>query len=191
MAVITFVVNYYICGFYKSPFIYHTLGYAVSGYFRKLGVPCSLYIDDRLQGELWTSSGPWSSSPVCRSASFRRRAASAAIAIVLLTLVDLGYTIGIEKSVLVPTTSLEYLGFVVDSKKQAFVLPERKIVSWANLREDILKCKHQVNVKTLQRFQGKCISFSLAVPAAKLFIRSMSAAIGEARGGQVDRKSVV
>ena len=34
-----------------------------------------------------------------------------------------------------------------------------------------------MDVKSLQRFQGKCISLLLAVPAAKLFIREMSHAI--------------
>ena len=48
------------------------------------------------------------------------------------------------------------------------------------MREKILACKKSVDVKSLQRFQGKCISFSLAVPAAKLFIREMSHAIASA-----------
>ncbi|KAK3705581.1 hypothetical protein QZH41_008451 [Actinostola sp. cb2023] len=49
-------------------------------------------------------------------------------------------------------TSLEYLGFVIDSKKQSFMIPQRKIVAWAYLREKILACKKYVDVKTLQRF---------------------------------------
>ncbi|CAH3031915.1 unnamed protein product, partial [Pocillopora meandrina] len=92
-------------------------------------------------------------------------------------LVDLGYTIGIKKSVLVPVTSLGYLGLIVDSVRQSFLVPRRKIESWALIREKILACKKTLWIKTLQRFQGKCISFSLAVPAAKLFIREMSRAI--------------
>ena len=88
----------------------------------------------------------------------------------------LGYTIGLKKSVLVPTTQLEYLGFIVDSEKKAFRIPARKIQSFAQLREYILARKN-VDVTTLQRFQGKCISFSLAVPAAKLYIRNISASV--------------
>ena len=38
-----------------------------------------------------------------------------------------------------------------------------------------------MNVISLQRFQGKCISFSLAVPATKLFIRAISSAIGSVK----------
>ena len=48
------------------------------------------------------------------------------------------------------------------------------------LREHILSSKSQVFLKTLQRFQGKCVSFSFAVPAAKLFIREISRAITSA-----------
>ena len=44
----------------------------------------------------------------------------------------------------------------------------------AVLRESILSCKNTVHIKTLQRFQGKCVSLCLAVPAVKLFIREMS-----------------
>jgi len=75
---------------------------------------------------------------------------------------------------------LEFLDFVVDSTKQAFLLPKQKIDSWSVLREQILARKKEVHIKTLQRFQGKCISFSLAVPGAKSFIRAMSSAIASA-----------
>ena len=68
----------------------------------------------------------------------------------------------------------------MDSGKQAFVIPQCKIVAWASLREKILACKKSVDIKSLQRFQGKCISLSLAVLAVKLFIREMSHAIASA-----------
>lgn len=49
--------------------------------------------------------------------------AKAAIYVVLSVLVSLGYTIGIKKSVLWPTTALEFLGLIVDSKRQSFLIP--------------------------------------------------------------------
>ena len=85
-----------------------------------------------------------------------------------------------------PTQRLEYLGFIVDSSKQAVLIPERKVRAFATLREYILGCKKIVDVKTLQRFQGKCVSLSLAVPVAKLYIRAMSRAIAiSSNTGQV------
>lgn len=167
-------------GWKISPYIYHNIGLVASGYLRAHGVPCSLYIDDRLNGELVTNQGPWSILPENRGQEYRFSAATAAIYCVLTLLVDLGYTIGITKSVLYPTTSVEYLGLMVDSVKQAFIVLGRKIEALAVPRKNILGCKKYANVKTLQRFQGKCISLSLDVPAAKLFIREMSHAIASA-----------
>lgn len=75
---------------------------------------------------------------------------------------------------------LEFLGLIVDSERQSFLISRSKIDSFAVLREDISSCKSQVFLKALQRFQGKCVSFSLAVPAAKLFIREISRVIASA-----------
>lgn len=44
--------------------------------------------------------------------------------------------------------------------------------------QQILACKG-ISVKTLQRFTGKCVSFSLAVPGAILFTREMNLAISK------------
>ncbi|CAH3165132.1 unnamed protein product, partial [Porites evermanni] len=135
-----------------SPYVYHTIGLAVSGFLWYTGILCSLYIDDRLNGELLTKSGPWSILYYDRQKEFGVKAARAAIFIVHSVLIELGYTIGISKSVLYPTTSLEYLGFLVDSEKQSFIILQSKIVAWAFLQEKILACKKCVDVKSLQRF---------------------------------------
>lgn len=138
---------------------------------------------DRLSdGELVTTQRPWSILLENRGQEYRFSAATttAAIYSVLSLLVDLGYTIGITKSVLYPTTSVEYLGLTVDSVKQAFIVPGWKIEASAVVRKNILGCKKYTNIKTLQRFQEKFISFSLAVSAAKLFIREINHAIASA-----------
>lgn len=43
--------------------IYHTIGLVASGYLCTHGIPCSLYINDQLNGELVTSQGPCSVLP--------------------------------------------------------------------------------------------------------------------------------
>lgn len=170
----------------ESPYIDHTIGLVALGYLRSCGVPCFLYIDDRLNGELVTVSGPWSMPHSERSEEFLRAASTAAILISAPLLIELGYTIGLSKSVLTPCKRVEYIGFIVDTAKQAFVIPPRKIASFAALREEILSCKKSVHVKSLQKFQGKCVSLSLVVSAAKLYIRNMNAAIACCSGeGQV------
>ena len=42
-------------GWKISPYIYHTIGPVASRYLSARGIPCSLYIDDRLNGELLPS----------------------------------------------------------------------------------------------------------------------------------------
>jgi len=86
-------------GWKESAFIYHSTGLAASSFIRDLGIPCSLYIDDRLNGELVSRDGRWS-VPVERDRDFSFKAARAAIYIVCYLLVDLGYFLGLAKSVL-------------------------------------------------------------------------------------------
>lgn len=45
--------------------------------------------------------------------------------IVLETLSRLGYTLALDRCQLLPTTKVKYLGFVIDSDEQAYVLPEQ------------------------------------------------------------------
>ena len=68
---------------------------------------------------------------------------------------------------------------LIDSIRQAFLLSDQKKQSFAILRDHILEQKH-ASLKALQRFAGKCISFMLAVPAAKLYTREVNLAIGKA-----------
>ena len=57
-------------GWKIAPYVYHTVGLAASGFLRAQGVPCSFYIDDRLNGELLTSQGSWSLLPAERPRQF-------------------------------------------------------------------------------------------------------------------------
>ena len=58
----------------------------------------------------------------------------------------------------------------------AFVLPEDKKLEFKTLRESILS-QDTVDLKALQRFAGKTTSFSIAVPAARLYTRASFRAI--------------
>ena len=99
----------------------------------------------------------------------------------LYLLIEAGYFIGIEKSQLVPSTWTRFLGFIYDSVRQAFLIPEDKKVKFAALREDILSSPF-VGLKTLQCFSGKVISFSLAIPGCKLYVREVFRAISRLSG---------
>lgn len=95
--------------------------------------------------------------------------------IVCNILVRLGYFVGLKKTI-TSNKSLKFLGLVIDSCKQTFLIPDEKKFTFAKMRGHIL-VRQDVDLLTLQKFAGKCISFMLAVPSAKLFIREVNRAI--------------
>ena len=94
-------------------------------------------------------------------------------------LTSLGYFLNFAKSVFVPVQHLVYLGLCCDSTLTAFSPPYDKIQKFAELREQILS-EQSVSLVSIQKIIGKCISFSLVVPAAKLFTREMDLAVSRA-----------
>ena len=103
---------------------------------------------------------------------------NAAIYIASLVLVSCGYFTDLQKSVLIPSQSIPYLGFISDSLKQAFILPDGKKEMFTVLRESPINSNF-ISVKSLQRFAGKAVLFSLAIPAAKLFCREINSHISK------------
>ncbi|KAK6168150.1 hypothetical protein SNE40_022033 [Patella caerulea] len=153
---------YYVCntipfGWKNSAYVYHTLSKLVSSYLRFLGVNNLVYIDDRLIGSLNMEN----------ETSIRR--AEIAVYMSCELVIGLGYFVGIPKCVLIPSQKIVYLGMIIDSIHQTFALTETKIEKFVYLREEILAL-NRVNLLSLQRFAGKCLSFSLAIPGAKLFV---------------------
>ena len=64
-----------------------------------------------------------------------------------------------------------YLGHCCDSTLTAFSLPYDKTQMFAELQEQILS-EQYVSLVCLLKIIGKCIPFTLVVPAAKLFART-------------------
>ena len=71
-----------------------------------------------------------------------------------------------------------FLGLLCDSLRQAFLLPDDKKLKFKTLRERILSSP-RVGVKTFQIFAGEVISFSLAIPGCKLYVRGTFQAISQ------------
>ena len=137
----------YSCIWLEGQCVYHKLVLEVSGAARSIGVPVSQYIDDWHMGQLFTAP-----LRMTRGPSFQRALAAAYIMCYLL--VEAGYFIGLDKSQSTPSTCVCFLGFVCDSVRQAFVVPQEKRNKFATLREEILSSPF-VSLKTLQRF---CLS---------------------------------
>ena len=62
--------------------------------------------------------------------------------------------------------------------RQAFLIPRDKKTKFATLRESILSSSC-VSLKTLPRFAGKVVSFSLAIPGCKLYVGEVFHAIAQ------------
>lgn len=155
-------------GFKLSSYVYHSLNLQPVSYIRsKFSIPIFLYIDDRLIEEI--------RSVLHGDGQLRALLANY---IVCEILVRLGYCINLGKSVFVPTQTPIFLGFTVDSVNRCFRLTSEKKAKFAELREACL-CSSKIKVLDLQRLVGRCISFLLVVPGAKLFTREMNLAISE------------
>ena len=154
-------------GWKGSPFIYQSIGMVVTSYLRRRSILNIQYIDDRLIMGFLNSSV---------ESEEKSKGIVEAACIFLNTMSKLGYTLSLKKSSLIPRKCLRYLRFIIDSEKQAFILPDDKKETFMLLRESLLSSRN-VDIKTLQRFAGKCISMALAVPAAKLYCRVLNSAI--------------
>ena len=93
-------------------------------------------------------------------------------------LIEAGYFINTDKSQYGPSTVVCFLGFLCDSMRQAFLIPQDKKIKFVNLRESILSSSC-VTLKTMHRFAGKVVSFSLAIPGCKLYVREVFNAIAQ------------
>ena len=102
-----------------------------------------------------------------------------ALAGVFLTcyiLTSLGYFFGLAKSKLTPQKLVPYLGFVIDSELQAFTLLPLKKEKFLRLVKETLP-RYTLDLLTLQRLGGKCVSLSLAITGARLHVNEVNVAV--------------
>ena len=98
-----------------------------TNYFWSIGIPCLLYIDDCLNGQLQVdlTKGAYAEIQLVDDHNFA--VAQSAIFLVAYVLVRLGYFLGLKKSILVPQQIVPYLGFCADSANEVFhLIPEKK-----------------------------------------------------------------
>ena len=87
-------------------------------------------------------------------------------------LVNLGFRLNMEKSVLIPTQRVIYLGMVIDSLTMTFSLPEEKVSAIVQ-KATLLKNKNQVSVREIYKFIGMCSATRLAVKEAPIHYRQL------------------
>ena len=70
----------------------------VSNFFRSVGIPCSLYIDDRHNGQLQISPRRGAYAAFVNPDEHNLAAAKSAVVLVAFFLIKLGYFLGLPKS---------------------------------------------------------------------------------------------
>ena len=115
-----FLYNTLPFGWKISPYIYHSTGLVASNLFRSIGIPCSLYIDGRHNGQLQVPLDQGVFGALSNQNQRNYEAAKSAIFLVAYYLVELRYFLGLTKSILVPTQLVPYLGFLSDSTREVF-----------------------------------------------------------------------
>ena len=92
--------------------------------------------------------------------------------ILIKTLENLGFVTNLEKSNLVPSQVVLFLGFIVDSKKMSFSLPDSKIQS-IRLSAQTLLNQPKVSLRKLSQFIGMFNASRTAVLEVPLHYRSI------------------
>lgn len=142
----------------STPFIFQRLTASVGAALQRLGISSCVYLDDMLF--------------VCLPATATRSAAQRAedtVFIVKEVMFLCGFVLNREKSVLVGTTSIESLGFGIDSVAQTFLVLPHRCASITALAQ-LLGQQATISLHEMQSFTGKAISLTLAVPAIKFYL---------------------
>lgn len=155
-------------GWKNSAYVYQLINVMAMSSLRKSAMVAFVYIDDRLIERYRAAQ---QQDPVQQAKTALEKTCS--------LLVKLGFYLSLKKSVFTPTCRIMFLGLLTDTLTCSFRVPQEKRDKLRELRNTILQGS-TTTIQTLQRFQGKCVSLMLAVPAAKLYIREMSAAIAAA-----------
>ena len=105
----------------------------------------------------------------------------------------LGFTIHPEKSVLVPTQQILFLGFVIDSVKMTIILTEERKQSIYMLCQNILS-NYQATIRELAQTIGVIVSSFRAVPYGQMYYRELEKCKVQTlarSGGNFDRKAYI
>ena len=91
---------------------------------------------------------------------------------------SLGFTINWNKSVLIPTTRIEFLGFIFDSAQMIIELPARKQQEVSvQVRKIVSKTVHKI--RAFAELQGLLISVCPAIPYGLLYTRYLAIDINQ------------
>ena len=159
-------------GLNSAPYVFTKLTKPIVAVLRKLGIRVILYLDDML---------------ILATTQERARKHLAAA---LELLVALGFVVNTKKSMTDPTQSLEFLGFVLDSKRMRISLPTEKLKSIRKLAEGICQ-RPYCSVRQMAQLIGMMVAAHPAVLPAPLHYRCLERARIQALRHSQDYESQV
>ena len=95
-----------------------------------------------------------------------------AVNLTMQTLTSLGFTINVQKSALVPTQKLEFLGFEIDSSNLSVSIPKPKVEEISGLAKYLVN-KRVVTVRAFSKLIGKFAATANGNDWAHVYIKSL------------------
>lgn len=164
-------------GLKLAPFVLTKILRPVVGYLRRKGIAVMAYMDD-------FCGRPPGKPPDQAVAATETRVK------VLELFRSLGLSVHPTKGEAVGTTKMSILGYVLDTARREITLPDSRlaelIAAAGALTSAACSASRRVSFKALQRFTGKAVSCSLALPAGCLYLQRLYAA----QRGNSHRRSV-
>ncbi len=140
-------------GLSVSPYIFTKITKPLASYLRKHGINMIIYLDD-----IWIVDETFEDTE------------TACLKVVNL-FQEAGFTINLEKSSLVPSQSVEYLGFVINSNKMTFGLPTLKQEKIRSFAQHLITAL-TVTPRELAKFIGLVTAAKLALRTSTLKLRT-------------------
>lgn len=164
-------------GMKLSPFVFTKVMRPIVAALRRMGLAILAYMDDFCG----RAAGP---APIPQAVATLARVR------VLELFSSLGVTVHPAKGAVVGTTAMPILGYIIDTVRRLILLPHSRlggvVAAAQSLSTAACGASRRVSLKELQRFTGKAVSCSLALPAGRLYLQRLYAA----QKGNLHRRSV-
>lgn len=137
-------------GWADSPVQYHKVIYVAIRELRKRGVSINHYVDDLLL------------------AAPTKKQLRAMVAQTVSLLEKLGFTINLKKSILEPTQSIVYIGYLINTKEDIITLPEKRIKALTAMARRVINNDRAQTLtnRTLARWTGTLAAICEVFPQA-------------------------
>ena len=168
-------------GWKTSPVVYHSITEAAAMYLRSLDIPMLDWIDDMLGMTQFKFKGETDEEQF--------QSALRAMVVTTYVLFKAGYFLGLPKCNLIPEQVVTYLGIDCDSKHEKFLVPEKRVIKYIALLQNMLT-KTSVSFSEVEKMVGKLVSLECAVAPGMWYTRHQYAAMTSS-GIKPDAKKVI